>query len=272
MTKAALVLFLLAGSLPAIAQSGGPAPATVPAAKPLAFDVVTIRPYDGALMGWNLYPTPDGYTGMHITLYQLVKEAYGVFDEKFITGGPAWISSDRFDLQAKFDPSDIPNAKNLPYRQRADMLRAVLADRFQLKVHFVTKVLPVYNLVVADGGSKLIETKPEDITTGSTGAPACLHTRPDENFNSILVGCQTADLADALRYMAGRPVFDKTGLSGRYNFKLRYMPESAPIDSPLAGRPTIFKAVQEQLGLKLEPGTAPMDILVIDSAQRPTPN
>lgn len=85
-------------------------------------------------------------------------------------------------------------------------------------------------------------------------------------------GCGAGALADSLSYDAGRKVIDKTGLTGRYDFELHWTPDNTPADSPLAGGPSIFTAVQEQLGLKLEPSTAPLHILVIDSAQKPTPN
>jgi uncharacterized protein (TIGR03435 family) len=87
-----------------------------------------------------------------------------------------------------------------------------------------------------------------------------------------MVGCTMGDLAGSLSYPSGRTVVDKTGIAGRYDFDLHWAPDNTPADSPLAGGPSIFTAVQEQLGLKLVPSTTKLDVLVIDSAQKPSPN
>jgi uncharacterized protein (TIGR03435 family) len=262
---AAALLFVATGPF-AFAQSA--AQPNPPSATPLTFEVVTIKPSHAP--GWNMYPTTDGYHGIGVSLRQLVREAYGVFDPKLLTGGDGWIDADKFDLEAKFNPADVPNAKDLPYRQRADMLRAVLADRFQLKVHFEQKIFPVYNLVIATAGPKLKDAPPEHLHSAAWG-PTCLHTQGRAGIMAV-EGCGTGALADSLRSPSGRTVIDKTGLTGRYDFELHWTPDNAPADSPLAGGPSIFTAVEEQLGLKLEPSTAPLDVLVIDSAQKPTPN
>ena len=241
------------------------------ATQPLTFDVVTIKPHDQSVRpnAWTLQPTPDGYTAANVSLLKLVSQAYGIFDTKLLTGGPPWIDKDKFDLEAKFDPSEIPNAKDLTYRQRSDMLRAVLADRFHLKVHFETKDFPAYNLVIAKSGPKLTETKPEDIHT-YLGGSSCIAGQLGGMAKGH--GCTVAVLANQLRNPTGRTVIDKTGLTARYDYELRWSSEYTPANSPAAAYPSIFTAVQEQLGLKLEPSTAPLDVLVIDSAEPPTPN
>jgi uncharacterized protein (TIGR03435 family) len=273
LSRAGKLLLLTAASMAlaipsAFAQQAATAPANT---KPLTFDVVTIKPHDQSVRpnAWTLNPTPDGYTAANVSLLKLVSQAYGIFDPKLITGGPPWIDKDKFDLEAKFDPSEIPNAKDLTYRQRSDMLRAVLADRFHLKVHFETKDFPAYNLVTAKGGPKLTETKPEDIHT-SLGGSSCIAGQLGGMAKGQ--GCTAAVLANQLRNPTGRTVIDKTGLTARYDFELHWSSDNTPADSPAAVYPTIFTAVQEQLGLKLEPSTAPLDILVIDSAEPPTPN
>ena len=268
-----IVLMLAVATPPLALAQNIPTPTSSAAAtvitKPLALEVVTIKP--SRAPGWNMYPTRDGYHGIGISLRQLVREAYGVFDPNLLIGGAAWMDSDKFDIDAKFDPSAIPNAKDLTYRQRADMLRAVLADRFQLKVHSEKKTFPIYDLVVATGGAKLQEAPAEHLHSGPWGGPSCLHTKGRAGIMAV-EGCGAGALADSLSYDAGRKVIDKTGLTGRYDFELHWTPDNTPADSPLAGGPSIFTAVQEQLGLKLEPSTAPLHILVIDSAQKPTPN
>ena len=240
------------------------------AAQPLTFEVATIKPH-GQGAGWRLQPTPDGYTASNVSLLKLVGQAYGIFDPKLLTGGPPWIDKDKFDLEAKFDPSEIPNAKDLTYRQRSDMLRAVLADRFHLKGHFETKEFPVFNLVIAKGGPKLQQAKPENIDDNGIGI-TCHVTRQLSGVTQRR-GCTVASLTDLLLYNTGRTVIDKTGLTGHYDFELHWTPEDAtPAQALQYSGPSIFTAVQEQLGLKLEPATDPLDILVIDSAEPPTPN
>jgi len=264
MRTSPLALALLAVASHTLAQTSPP-PAND--AKPLAFEVVTIKP-DTISRGWRLQPTPDGYTGMNISLYKLVQEAYGIFDSDFLTGGPSWIDTDKFDLEAKFDPADIPNAKDLTYRQRADMLRAVLADRFQLKVHFQKKEFPVY-LVVANGGPKLKETQPSELAENDTGMCG---QRLDSSGQRVHVGCTLSTVTDLLHRLTGRNIIDKTGLTSRYDYSLHATAANASVETADPSAPSVFTAVQEQLGLKLEPSTAPLDVLVIDSAQKPTPN
>lgn len=234
--------------------------------KQVTFEVATIKPTARTDGLFRLRPTADGYSGNDISLFYLIQEAYGVYDKKFVTGGPPWIDNDKFDLEAKFDPAAIPNAKNLTNRQRGkmlqEMLQSLLAERFKLKVHYETKEFPVYNLVVAKGGPRLKESDPASL---DPAVPGCYVSRSGYH------GCTTLALTDWLR-ASGRTVIDKTGLTGRYDFTLSYSDLNTPADSPVAARPSIFTALQEQLGLKLEPSSAPLDVLVIDSAEKPSDN
>jgi uncharacterized protein (TIGR03435 family) len=263
-THRALALLLAAASiLPA---------ALALAQQPLTFEVATIKPHgQGAL--WRLQPTPDGYTASNVSLLKLVGEAYGIFDPKLITGGPRWIDTDKFDLEAKFDTASNPHAKDVTYRQRADMLQPLLADRFHLKVHFATKDFAVYNLVLAKGGAKLQEAKaaPSSDQNAPPVGTGCLIQRQRAGITQRR-DCPVTSLDDLLRYETGRTVIDKTGLTGLYDFELQWTPDDTRADSPIASGPSIFTALQEQLGLKLEPATAPLSVLVIDSAEHPSAN
>jgi uncharacterized protein (TIGR03435 family) len=266
-TPIAALLFILTASVALLSQPDNPQPPVAPAT-PLTFDVVAIKPHDPTVRpnAWTLQPTADGYTAANVSLLQLVRQAYGIYDPKLITGGPPWIDKDKFDLEAKFDPSEIPNAKDLTFRQRMDMLRPVLADRFHLKVHFETKDFPVYNLVIAKGGPKFQQAPPEHLIK-TPGGQIGLLTR------TACEGCGLDGLLLNLQSASGRTVIDKTGLTGRYDYpRPLYSNEYTQANSPDAAYPSIFTAVQEQLGLKLEPSTAPLDILVIDSAEMPTPS
>jgi uncharacterized protein (TIGR03435 family) len=248
----------------ALAQQAAPAPTTT---KPLTFEVATIKP-TATTDFWRLLPTPDGYTATNVSLFKLIGEAYGIVDPKLISGGPHWIDRDKFDLEAKFDAASVPGAQNLTHTQRAAMLQPLLADRFHLKLHHETKYLPVFNLVLAKGDPKLQPTPgaPDDMISST-----CQYTRGPGYAQAAR--CSMNNLVDALRDITGRTVIDKTSLTGLFNYTLRWTPDNAPApaasDTPA---PDISTAIQEQLGLKLEPSTAPLDVLVIDSAEKPTPN
>jgi uncharacterized protein (TIGR03435 family) len=263
-----LLAAALIGSVALAQQTIAPAP-TVTAVVP-AFEVASIKPAATTAVGWRLEPTPDGFTGRNISLLKLVGEAHGVFDVKLIIGGPPWIDSDKFDLEAKFNAAEIPDAKNLTYRQRADMLQPLLANRFHLKIHRESRAFPIYDLVIAKGGTKLMQTKPEDVYQSVSGA-SCLIRRSGRGHVQMQ-GCMPKDLEDLLRFATGRTVIDKTGITTRSDIELHWTPDNTPADAPEASGPAIFTALQEQLGLKLVPATAPLSILVIDSATRPSEN
>jgi uncharacterized protein (TIGR03435 family) len=152
------------------------------------------------------------------------------------------------------------------------MLKPLLADRFHLKLHHETQEFPVYNLVVAKGGPKLKQTKPEDIHNFGIQGQTCLITHSQWGVMASQ-SCTVASILDLLRANTGRTVIDKTGLTGLYDIELNWTPEnvSATTAQDDTG-PSIYTAVQEQLGLKLEPSTAPLDILVVDSAEPPSEN
>jgi uncharacterized protein (TIGR03435 family) len=266
----ATVLALLA-TVMAFAQNAAP-PATTPqptGANILAFDVATIKPTSRTDKAWQLLPTPDGYTGMNISLRKLIELAYGVRDGKLILGGPPWIDSAKFDIEAKFDPAQVPNVKSLTFRQRADMLQPLLADRLKLKIHHESRDFPVFLLVVDKGGLKLHESTPSDAGNLGFGIDCTFRN----GAGSLTAqGCQASSLTGLLQSAAGRIILDRTGLTGHYNIELHWARDDAPVDSSVESGPSIFTALHEQLGLKLEPSTAPLDVLVIDSAEKPSEN
>ena len=251
----------------ALAQS--PTTSLPSAAKPLTFEVATIKP--SARPGkfpWNEQPSADGMSWTNVSLQYLVREAYGITDDKRWSGGPAWLDIQRFDIVAKFDASAAPNP---PVSQRMQALQALLADRFALKLHRESKDFPVFNLVVAKGGPKFQQSKPE--TNGGNAIPGMCSVLMNGAGVTKRQGCSVANLAEMLRYSTGRTVLDKTGLSGTYDYELHWTPEdTSPADAANYSGPSIFSAVQEQLGLKPEPATAPLDTLVIDSAEMPSAN
>lgn len=262
-----------------------------PAGAPLTFEVASIKP--GAPAGSGRIPMGiqfqrgGGLRTTNVTLRMLLTFAYEVQDFQ-ITGGPSWLGSDLYDIQARSEGSaDATGApdetQNMTEGQRKvfvdqmrERLRSLLAERFQVVVHRETKEQPVYALVAGKGGPKLQESH----ETGSNRGRMRLGRGELEG-----TAIQLQFLAQSLSNQLRRPVLDKTGLTGNYDFKLTWTPDAAqgfggpPVppgaDAPPApdpNGPTIFTAVQEQLGLRLESQKGPVDVIVIDRAERPTEN
>ncbi len=225
-----------------------------------AFEVATVKPAVTSSDGHTHinYPPDDRFSAINITLPALMQWAYGM-PETQILDGPPWLSSTRFDIQAK---TDIDQMKGLSTEQvnelKRRMVQALLADRFRLKLHQDTRTLPAYDLVLAKGGSKLQPSQSGGKSIGTSR----------RYFNGE--GLTTTMIAEELSKIAGRVVVDKTGLDGRYDFKLRWSPDDDAGSDTDA--PTLFTAIQEQLGLKLEPAKEPVPVLVIDKVEQPTPN
>jgi len=260
----------------ALAQSNAPPPTTA-SGKPLAFTIVSIKrhgnaPGGGGREGCNV----DSCHFVDRPLLAFIMVAYNL-SQKPILGDPLPGGSELYDLDAKIDTADLPLTP-LSSRQLGDMLQSVLADRFKLRFHRETRTLPVYNIALAKGGLKMKESAPpapgaSGNSASPTGTPPrrCLAKSAD-NGSRVMHDCAMSDIKNILEGPTGRYIIDKTGLTGHYDFELRWTPDDTPADSPLVGGPSIFTAVQEQLGLKLESARAPVDVLVIDSAQRPSEN
>jgi uncharacterized protein (TIGR03435 family) len=225
-----------------------------------SFEVATIKPAAPSNDGHTHinYPPDDRFSAQNITLSALMQWAYGM-PENQILDGPSWLSSTRFDIGAKVDPEQIKSRTSEQLRElKQQMLQTLFADRFRLKTHQETRVLPAYDLVVAKGGTKLQPSKNNgrNIGTGRT------------HFNAE--GLTTDLIAEELSKITGRVVVDKTNLTGRYDLKMQWASEDAPATDDSA--PSLFTAIQEQLGLKLEPAKEPVPVLVVDHIEQPTPN
>ncbi|RXH56428.1 CHP03435 domain-containing protein [Granulicella sibirica] len=243
---------LLIGVRPMVLAQAGP-----------AFEVATIKPAAPSPDGHThiIYP-PDGrFSAINITLVALMEWAYGM-PSRQILDGPGWLGSTRFDIEAKSDEETdgrIRKGSGEEGREiKRGMVRALLEERYEMKVHTETRVLPAYDLVVAKGGSKLPLTKSDGKTIG-TGR-TYFHGQ----------GLTVTLIAEQLSQIAGRVVVDKTGLSERYDVKLDWTPDSAMAgeDSP----PPLFTAIQEQLGLKLDAAKEPVPVLVVDHIDAPSAN
>jgi len=231
--------------------------------------VASVRPNKSGIARYDVHPQGGRFTANNISLFALVQWAYDIEDFR-ISGGPAWIKSSRFDVAAESEGTPS-------IAQFRVMLQPLLADRFHLKVHKQKKVLPVYELLVAKGGSKLKEGK--CVGTPSPANP-CGGTSGSSRGTLIGRAASVQVLAQALSGILSRPVLDKTKLGGEYDFDLTYTPDETlrhgpgDPDAPAASidTPSIFTAVQEQLGLRLKPAKAPVDLLVIDHAELPAEN
>jgi len=251
-----------------------------------AFDVATIKPLaSGArpTQGWmGMRDNPDGLEAASLNLPELLCYAYGYKNLRFdgqVSGLPDWALTQRYDIVAKISATDMPAFQKLtPDQQeqrRQAMMQSLLAERFHITLHRVTKQIPVYEMVVAKGGIKMkdaaTDPTPPQLGKGDDGKPrSTLRWGKDTTLMQAESMKYIADLLSMPAAQVGRPVIDKTELTGTYNFTLDWSIYSAS-DAANNDATTIFTALGE-LGLKLQPATASFDTLVIDHADRPTEN
>ena len=281
-----LAVLALAGLMPIQAQ-------TPPsAAPPPTFEVASIKPDHSEMRGTRIMKSPDRFSAENITPRMLISIAYGVKDFQ-LAGGPSWMDSDRFDIQAKAEDAFVEKFKNLSPDERMNqqelLLQSLLAERFKLQVTHQTKDLPVYALIVARNGSKLQPAKPEaSYPNAIKGPDGKMHAGMMRMGRGQIEGqaMSMSGLARMLSQQLGRDVVDRTGLQGNYDFTLHWTPDQGPEGMPpgppgggpppegapppdTAG-PSLFTALEEQLGLKLESQKGPVEIIVIDSIERPS--
>jgi uncharacterized protein (TIGR03435 family) len=206
-------------------------------------------------------------------LRTLIAAAYNL-NPKTVSGGPAWVDSNHFDIVAE-TPGDTPPT----YDEQMTMLQKLLADRFDLNFHREQKQLPVYALRIAKSGPKLkTSTAPPD--SFPQGPPPLIFHVSLPTIKLPANYASMAELASVFqRAVLDRPVVDETGLPGRYDFDLEFTPDETEWGGAFAGRqntdsdkPGLYTAIQEQLGLKLVAATGPVETLVIDHIEQPTPN
>ena len=227
------------------------------------FDVAAITPHPGLSNNIGIQPLPGGKLVVEFcSLRDLIRSAWAVQTWQ-IAGGPQWIGSDRYDIQAKAEGNPTPDAMTGP------MLQALLEDRFRLVFHHETRQLPAYELTVPRA-AKLRPSNGDACAPDPSRKPCGFHGFGIDGPNRRLemTGATMAELAEVLsRSELRRTVIDKTGLAGRFDISMAWA-----IDGPSQDLATIFTAVQEQLGLKLEPTKGPVDVLVIDRAEKPSAN
>lgn len=234
------------------------------------WDVAVIKPHpaDDHSMSWMM--NGDSITLRNLALANMICSAWDIKSFQ-LSGATGWMSNTPFDLTAKVSADDLAAFKALSVAQRREMLQQLLIERFHLKVHTETKTLPLYDLVVDKSGPKLQPTTAIDPPSEEER-----RANPEKYTRGRMMmgpgryegtGVRISSLASQLSNALDKPVNDTTGLTALYDIKLHYRPEDTATDSSDA--PSIFSAVQEQLGLRLVPGKGPVETLVIDSAQKP---
>jgi uncharacterized protein (TIGR03435 family) len=263
-----------------------------------SFEAAAVKP---SISGDNrvaILGQPGGrFVATNATLKMLMGVAYRVRDFQ-ISGGPSWVATERWNIEAKAEEGSIPPPTGLPDPTVPNplmlMVQSLIEDRFQLKMHSETKELPVYELVIAKSGSKMkLSEDQSPFRPPERGSPP---PSPPQRGGPTLRGSMRFgrgeleangvplfNFIQALSQPLGRPVIDKTGLKGLYDIQLQWTPElgqgpvvsggpEPPPPPPDSSGPSIFNAIQEQLGLRLESAKGPVEIWVIDSVQKPTEN
>jgi uncharacterized protein (TIGR03435 family) len=242
------ILILTAIAVCAWGQAANPAGAAAP-----AFEAASVKPNHSASGHSSSHTRPANIQMTNEPLLRLITMAYEVKD--YQVEGPAWIRSERYDVVAKAPVGT-------PERSMDPMMRTLLEDRFKLKAHRETKELPVYGLVAVKGGIRL--------TPVEAGGGSGLDHDGDEH-GGVMKGTHITmpRLAEWLSRMMDRPVLDMSGIPGAYDFTLRYTKESEQGDAGgIVRYPVLPLAIQDQLGLRLEKRTAPIEVLVIEQAEK----
>lgn len=239
--------------------------------------------------------TPDSLTAKNQTLQELLKLAYGVQASQ-ISGGPDWLATALFNVDAKLDNATVAELKKLsPEQQKMErdlMFQNLLADQFKVALHRESRLLPAQVLVIAKNGPKIQPAKPGDTypngIKGLDGLPGGPHKFAFGPEGLVVQALSMSFVAESLATHLGQPVIDRTGLVGDYDFTLSFPPRgettvhtneqtgaketTMPVGSMSAHNAMLLSAIEEQLGLKVEPQTVPLPVLVIDRAEKPATN
>ena len=244
-------------------------PAAAPQKPALSFDVASIKPNNSGDRSSVVLPRPGGgFTATNVTMMQLMRFGFSI-QEFQVSGQPNWFNTERFDMEAK---ADVPGEPQAAVWQ--PMLQALLADRFKLAFHKEQRAMPAYDLVVSKNGHKLQRVEPGECLPPPAGMCGTFRAS-----SSQIIGDRVSMEAFATRLTRsmGRTVVDKTQLEGVFNLLLQWTADpqiglqvGAP--PPDGGGPSIFTALQEQLGLRLEATKNPVEVYVIDRVERPSDN
>jgi uncharacterized protein (TIGR03435 family) len=255
-SSAAVALTLSAAQ--ALAQTPAPVVKMAADAHP-SFAVATIKPHDPNSNRQTFDAKGDRVIILAQTVTSLMMFAYSI-DRHQVVDGPEWVRTDRFDIEGT---TDTPGEPSL--HQQQEMLRKLLADRFQLKFQHDKRELPVYTIQVAKGGPKL---RPAANPDAESDQKASVH---GTEITITITSATIADFMMGMQFFLDRPMIDLSDLTGKYDFAVRYTHDEARATDPDAP-PGIYTAIQQQLGLKLDAVKAPADVFVIDHVERPSEN
>ena len=268
MIRATLLLALVGSTSVLLGQAPDPQPSET-----ARFEAVSVKPVPAGSNRAGYRPEPTRFSG-YFSVVEAVNYAYQIQQHR-IVGAPQWARDERYEINATTAPRK-PG-------ELLQMMRHLLEERFALKVHRERRPMPVYALAMSrsDGGpGPSLQRVERDCTTPARDLGGCSFSFGVGRYRAN--GQEWGTFVSILEAnITGRPIVDKAGLSGRFDITLEWNPDitrvpegvsNAPTLAELEARPVLFTAMREQLGLKLEPDTAPMDVLVIDSVDRPTPD
>jgi uncharacterized protein (TIGR03435 family) len=247
----------------------------------ISFDVVSIRPNhsDTQKMSFSAPRNGDSISYTNYPLYYLVIFSNDFHRSDLVFGLPEWTKNERYDVIAKVAPDDVEKYHALPLKQRQGMFQEVLADRFKLRFHRETREVPALEMLVAKNGPKLKEANPN--------SPLGLRTKYGQSILLVARGdiqAEGAVMSDFAMFLTainqGEQIVDKTGLTGKYDFTLRFTPDidsgSNAVESGVlpttADAPSLPTALREQLGIQLKPGKAMLECFVADYIEKPSEN
>jgi len=226
------------------------------------FMVAAIRPSDptdpNAANGWAFESEGHRISCKRATVSDILSIAYGV-QVRQIAGGPAWLSKDRYDINGVPDVPGVPNVTQL-----RGMYQKLLAERFHLELHREMREMPIYAITVAKGGPHLKTADPNETYNAGNSGDGGQRIMKFTNMSM-------KDLAKNLDLLEDRPVTDQTGLQGQYDFTLKWTYDISAEAAPGAA-PSLFTAMREQLGLKMDAMKGPAEVVVIDRVERPSEN
>lgn len=249
-----------AAAEPASAQAEQNAPAPPATNVPLAFEVATIKPSDLSMSRGTYFKVQGHHVlAVNVSLFDLLSLAYGLHPKQ-VVNGLKWFDTRKYDIDG------VPTIEGRPtHDQQRQMFQRLLADRFHLTFHYEQRELSVYALSLDKGGPKLTPTtrQPSDGTNFSYTNQVVL-TVKNASMATVADGMQASFL--------DRPVVDHTGLTGRYDFTLKWTPDDSPARDAPDAPPDLYGAIREQLGLRLVPTSANAKALVIDHVEVPSSN
>lgn len=290
--QGAFILAIASPTWAQVVQATGPLP---------SFEVATIKPDPGGPLHAMGFPPPNIFRLFNVTTRDLILIAYGLpagsplgSPSARALGGPAWIDNNRYDVEGKIPDAILAQMQKSPSKLRREqtllMVQSLLADRFKLVAHVETREMQVYDLVVAKGGPKLAVAKevqpgdnapPTPITPGKPPSPADMRQGimvlpKSKNVVEMTAKGQTLDSFAQMPFFGlESPIVNKTGLTGKYDFTLDWSrdQDGPPADTQVdTDAPSLFTAIEEQLGLKLVAAKGPVDVIVIDHIELPSEN